>query len=237
MSVSIRVPGINISSAKTLVSAGYNAGSGTSDLGNVVIGAAAGTNITTGSSNVVIGAGANAPADSFYNTVIGANASITGTATGSIALGYMATSDKSGACVFGGPPSSGAAISVQDTGGRMYYTANDDDIFDGAAIIAPSGAELFDGIILMKNINTTTNLIFPSAVDIIAELPNPVVGACFYCKVVNDNSSDSNVEPTDSADGTTTYAGITALRPSQTGNMLIIVTSITSGSESVVVYN
>lgn len=237
----IKTPSVFIdegSSGLMTCAIGNGVGHGTTGTSNVIIGSGAGTNITSGSNNVVIGAGANIPAGSFYNTVIGGGATITNGVSGAVAIGYLATSDKSGACVFGGPPSSGAAVSIQDSGGRMYYTANDDTLFDGVSSITLTGDQLFDGIILAQNVSSSdVNMYFPSAADIIGQLPNPVAGASFYTKVVNDELSAGNLIPKDSSDGTTTYIGLTELRPGQSGIMLVYVTNVTPGSQSVIVYN
>jgi hypothetical protein len=240
MATTVVSPALYLSDIKQLVSIGRLAGGvSISGVSNVIVGAGAGSSITTGSHNVIIGYNANAPATYSYNTVIGATATATGTASGSVILGYGATSNLSGACIFGGPPSGAAAVAVQDSGPRIFVTLNAFVDCTGLSTYNMSAAELFDGVCLFYNNDSGsgTTIRLPTASAILAQLPNPIVNAMFYSKITNDYSSSENLWILGSTDSpqSTTYYGAPRMVSGQSGNVIVIVTQLSPAR--VVVYN
>lgn len=116
------------------------------------------------------------------------------------------------------------------TSGVFTYRAIRRDFTDAA--VTYSVAEVRRGVIWRDEITSNRTDVLPTAANLVAEMPAAVVGSSFFFIVNNDDSAQTIT--VNGASTGVTYSGscATALAADESMTILIIFTTITSGSEA-----
>lgn len=214
---------------------------------NTCIGYEAGLTITSNDYNTCIGCTADVALTTGRATVIGSTASlrVASTSTGSVAIGYGATSTVNGVCVMGlvsdhvrvveyGPH---FGIHYNEThwpnltGVTQTYSTNSTAI----NFATTQGYQIVDGMISMFHLGTlggasTMRVNILTATQVMSWIPNCQVGTAFYLKIGSYQADRTSILVTVAfGTGWTTYGGLTFPESPQLNgciNFLCIVTNV-----------
>ena len=233
-----RASGLTLDGTHNIVCFGNGATYDTSSSNITLVGYNAGNSNGMSTGCTVVGANATVSTGSNYCTLIGANTSNTYTGTSySVCLGYGATTAYTGgAFIFGGKYTSGAYMSIRESGPHMHFTGN--GLLTGTSLSQTiSAIQVLDGVMVARySTSSTVTITLPTATAMIAAMPDPIPGSVFFGKLLNNNYLNRAIKIVGNAtSGAFDYKGITSFAVGQSANFVVKIIDLTT--PEVIMYN